>query len=463
VISPPNRVLAAIAAAALGIVSSVYSPLRAGELSPIQRAVIFLYRTQVTSPVDVLVNGARTVDFPGDWPQYFTLAGGDASAIRDVSPFTVVFVHHALSKIVEENSGALGLTRLDLDLASAMRRRAVRFAKAFASPAGAPDAGTFAFWPYDADPATPSPLLTFFLTAWLRGPILGGSRVPINLPIYPSTLAIPSDADVTATTYATLLDDALHDGGAGSRGRFEQFFVDWRDLGIVPRRVNPSWLPPASGTFLTWLTYRDRVLPLFSNDVDLVVNANVLYALARYHRLNVPGAAEAMNFINLAAASGLHRHIEQISQYYPDNFAFQYAVSRAFHEGPVPQLEPAVRILADDLERSVRFRTDGAAYWDHGDPHLNTAFAVLTLLNAGRHGALVDRAIDYLAAEQNPLGGFDASTFFLARTDGGPTFEFTSAPFTTAMALEAFARHQEASCREVAGPAPNELAACGTR
>jgi hypothetical protein len=166
---------------------------------------------------------------------------------------------------------------------------------------------------------------------------------------------------------------------------FERFLVDWRDLGVVPRRLNPPWLPPASGAFLTWLTYRHRPLPRFPNDVDLVVNANVLYALARYGRLGVPGADQAVALINLATALGLHRgRLEEITAYYPDNLAFGYAVSRAFFEGPVPALEPSVRILADDLEASVRFRPDGTAYWDKGEPHLNTAFAVLTLLNARR-------------------------------------------------------------------------------
>src|SRR4051794_31747058 len=301
-----------------------------------------------------------------------------------------------------------------------MRRGAVTFLERFASPPGAPDAGTFAFWPYDQDPATPGPLLTLLLTARFQGPFLGGQRVPINLPFYPRTMAIPSDADVTATTYASLLDAALFDGRPWSDAGFQHFFVDWRDLGVVPRRLNPAWLPEASGAFLTWLTYRDQPFPLFPNDVDLVVNGNVLYSLARHHRLNVPGVAESVALINFATAAGLHRdHLEELSDYYPDNLAFQYVVSRAFHEGPVPALGPAVQILADDLEASVLYRADGTAYWDKGDPHLNTAFAVLTLLNAGRDTPITGHAVDYLIAEQNAQGGYDEAMFFVARTNGG--------------------------------------------
>ena len=414
---------------------------------PIERALGYLFKHQVVTPLKKDLDGRRPVDFPGNWPQYFHLQGTEEFRVRDVSPFMVAFIHHSLTGVVEENRRALGLSQHDLRRARLMRQRAVAFMKGFESPPGSPDAGTFAFWPYDAAPYAPGLRLTILLTAWLQGPMLGGQRVPINLRVYPDTLAIPSDADVTATTYATLLDDAIFDGGSGSEVAFERFFLEWRDLGTVPRRLNPDWLPPASGAFLTWLAYRDRPIPLFPNDVDLVVNANVLYALARYQRLDLPGVAQAVEYINLVTALGLHRdRLQEITEYYPDNLAFQYVVSRAFHQGPVTALEPAVAILADDLEASVLFRADGTAFWDQGEPHLNTAFAVLTLLNAGRETAIIDQAIEYLVAEQDADGGFDESTFFVGRNDGGQVFEFTSTSFTTAMALEALVRHRVDRC-----------------
>jgi len=364
----------------------------------------------------------------------------------------VSFIHHALSQIIEPNRRALDLSHGDFAAARVMRQRAVHFMKTFASKPGDPDAGTFGFWPYDTDPDTPDPLLTVLLTWFLKGPVLGGQRVPLNLPIFPPTLAIPSDADVTATTYASLLDDAILDGGTRPGVAFERFFVDWRDLGIVPRRLNPIWLPPASGTFLTWLTYRDPQFPLFPNDVDLVVNGNVLYALGRYGRLHVAGVDDAVWFINQVSALGIHRgRLQEISAYYPDNLAFQYVVSRAYREGPVPGLREAVEILSNDLEASAVIRADGLAYWDSGDPHLNTAFAVLALLNAGRDTPLVERAVDFLVSEQDEQGGFAGAPFFFGRTDGGLVFEWSSASFTTAMVLEALARHEVSHCQRFPG------------
>lgn len=350
-----------VALCTLLLTSTSFAEVR--QSSPVERALDFLYVHQLDKPLRTVVDGVEIVDFPGNWPQHFQLEGAEDFRVREVSPFMVAFIHHALTHVVEKNRRVLGLSWHDIRRARLMRRRAVAFLRRFESSPGSSDEGTFAFWPYDTHPYSPGLRLTILFTAWLQGPILGGQRVPINLRIYPSTLAIPSDADVTATAYATLLDDAIYDRGSGSEVDFERFFIEWRDLGVVPRRLNPSWLPPASGAFLTWLTYRVQLQPIFPNDVDLVVNANVLYALARYRRLDVPGVAEAVEFINFVTALGLHRdRLEEITDYYPDNLAFQYAVSRAFHEGPVAALESAVAILADDLEASVIFRADGTAY-----------------------------------------------------------------------------------------------------
>ncbi len=445
---PPHAVTVIAAVLALGVLTGVARLAADDRPSPIQRALGFLLLHQVRQPLDVMVNGARVRDCPGDWPQFFRLRNNSSLRVRDVSPFPVAFIHHALTYASEINQRALGLAPSDLWAARAMRQRAVGFMRRFESPRGAPDAGTFGFWPEDTDPATPDLLVTFLLTSWLRGPFLGGTRVPLNLPVYPSTLAIPSDADVTATTFASLLDATILDAAPFSPVAFEQFFVDWRDLGLVPRRLNPPWLAPASGAFLTWLSYRDPQFPLFPNDVDAVVNANVLYALGRHRRLNTPGTADAVRLINDVTALGLHHgRLDEITGYYPDNLTFHYAVSRAFREGGVFTLAPAVKILADDLESSVLSRPDGTAFWDYGDPHLNTAFAVLTLLNAGRQSRIVDRAIGYLVSQQSALGGFDEATFFIGRADGGQVFEFRSASLTTAMVLEALARHELAMRR----------------
>jgi hypothetical protein len=414
----------------------------AGEsAAAIRRALAYLHAQQVKEPLDVLVGGERVRDYPGDWPQFFNLREAPDLRVRDVSPFVVAFIHHSLALVVEENRRKLGVSSRHVLAARRMRKRAIEFIRRFESREDAADAGTFGFWPYDQYPGVPGPGLTRVLIALFRGPIMGGDRVPLNLIIFPTALGVPTDADDTAAIYAALLDDAALDGGPGTDVPFHQFFVDWRDLGIVRRRLHQPWLRPASGAFLTWLNYQDSSNH-YPNDVDLVVNASVLFALGRSGRLDVPGVVEAVGLINEATALGLHRdHFGVISEYYPENLVFHYAVSRAFREGGADGLAPAVEILADDLEASAIERVDGTAYWHYGAPQLNTAFALLTLLNAGRDTPLVARAARYLAAEQRADGSFAAGVFFIGRTDGGQVFEFSSASFTTAMALEALARH----------------------
>jgi hypothetical protein len=152
-----SRFLALAVGLGLTVVVSTPATVASQQSSPIERALGFLLLNQLRQPLDVVVGGARIRDFPGNWPQFYSLRGSDSFRVRDVSPFMVAFVHHALTEIVEEHRIALGLSAIDLAAARSMRRRAVAFVKAFESPANQPDAGTFAFWPYDAYPDTPDP------------------------------------------------------------------------------------------------------------------------------------------------------------------------------------------------------------------------------------------------------------------------------------------------------------------
>jgi hypothetical protein len=424
-----------IACAACG---STAGPSPAGsspELKAIEGAFSFLRNQQVI----VTTQERGAVDYEGNWPQFFFLKELPSVRIRDVSPFIVSFIHHALAHLVEDHAGALGLNPEQLATARSMRQQAIDLLRQFEAAPWDPARGTYGFWPYDvAGPSFTVPVQSALL-ALAKGPVLHGMRTPINFDIFPDALAIPSDADVTATTFAALLDDALLDGGNGVRSSPETFLSDWRDTGEVPLRFRPSWLPEESGVFLTWLPYGSPWTP---NDVDLVVNANVLFALARYGLLEAPGVSEAIDLINQATRQGLHRtHHEEIALYYPDNYCFHYAVSRAYCEGPVPALQPAVEILADDLERSSLEDNDGAAHWDKGTPELNTAFAVLTLMNAGRRTPLIAKGIKYLNPRQFvPPGNRAEGVFFFGRSDGGLEIRWVSQSFTAAMILEALCR-----------------------
>ena len=411
---------------------------------PIVRALQYLERTQITAADETRLEGTPTIDYAGNWPQQFYFQGALRVRFREVSPFVVAFIHHSLSAINESTIDTLGLSQAEADSARRLRQEAVGFLKRFESDLSAPDAGTFGFWPYDPEPDAPeSPLQQVALDV-LQGPLLEGNRVPANVNIYPHALGISSDADVTATTYAAFVDNAVLDGGAGIAMPVNHLFTDWRDTGAVPLRRTPTWLPENSGAFLTWLAYRDPPDFTLPNDVDLVVNANVLYTLARLGETGAPGFSDAVDLINTVVAQGLQRtQFDELTDYYPDSFVFHYCVSRALHEGPAPGLEPAVEILADDVENEAVRLHSGAVYWNKGDPALNTAFAVLTLLNANRDTELIERGVQYLLETQDPVtGGWGEAVFFVAHTDGGPEVHWVSAAVTTAFALEAICRYR---------------------
>ena len=68
---------------------------------------------------------------------------------------------------------------------------------------------------------------------------------------------------------------------------------------------------------------------------------------------------------------------------------------------------------------------------------------MLTLLNAGRETALLEGAVDYLVAAQNPAsGGVDECLFFIGTSETGLRFNWISASLTAAMVLEALCRYR---------------------
>ena len=417
-----------------------YIPPSDEPLDPIPLALRYLSETQLTS--DQLLSRQR--DYAGDWPQCLAF-DREGPFIRDASPFMATFIHHALALITEQHGPTLGLSEIDIAAARRMRVAAVELMSRFQADPGDPDAGTFGFWPRDQRRWFPGDALLATIGVLRgQGPRFAGVRAPVNVSFYPAEFFIPSDADDTAAIYAVLLDHARLDSGPEVIVPFEQFFADWRDLGQVPRRNDAPWLPTPSGAYLTWLAYPSDPAGVKPNDVDIVVNANVLYALGRYGQLDTPGVSEAISLINGAMRDGAHLSDPRgLSLYYPDNLALHYCVTRAYREGGVTALAPAVDLLVEDLRETVETDDSGHIYWDRGDPHLNTAFGVLALLNAGRYDDLVERGVSYHLSRQHPVdGSWEAGAFFGGRLDDGTKVVWYSPALTTAMALEALCRHR---------------------
>lgn len=406
--------------------------------SPIQRALHYLDAVQTKHDR----NEKSHVDYRGNWPQVFHFKNVPGYRIDDVSPFVVVFAHHALASIGLATKDALKLSDADIQSALDMRLRAVECLSRFKSDNNAHDVGTFGFWPYDEDAGQDDTPLESLLLDVLQGPLLGGTRAPINLTYYPPTLAVPADADVTATVYAALLDHHEIDQGTAVTADIGAIFGANRHIDNVPLRFDPEWLNKNTGVYLTWFMDNGPDSPQYGNDVDLVVNANVLFALARYGLEDTAGFSETAALINEAIWNGLHRtRWDDISLYYPDSYVFHYCVTRAYAEGPVPELAASATQLEAEIIDDGQRCADGTTYWDKGYAQLNTAFAVLSLINAGSNSPLIDEGVAYLEHTQDPVSGaWDEAPFFIARADSGIVIEWESASLTTAIALEALCK-----------------------
>jgi len=296
----------------------------------------------------------------------------------------------------------------------------------------------YGFWPprpSARDPARRA--VGAVLLAAVGGPRLHGTLAPWNVPAFPPELQAWPDADDTALVHAALADEAEREGEPKPKAALGTLFASRRDLGRRPIRFPPD-LPHASGLFLTWLLPPTAGIP---NNVDLVVNANVVRTLARADARSTPGFDRAVEALIEATRSRRHHDVRRMSEYYPDRLAFAWLVARAYREGPVPALGPAVGILADEVEAAARPAGGGAAYWPGSEPALATAQALLVLLDAGRGGALVDAGVAYLQRAQDETdGGWPEGVLCVGHSLSGKKAEWRSRAFTAALALEVLVR-----------------------
>jgi hypothetical protein len=258
------------------------------------------------------------------------------------------------------------------------------------------------------------------------------------LRFYPPELAAHPDADTTAVIHAMRLDQArLTARPAPTADALARVLARWRDLGQF-RRTGPPALRPRSGVYLTWLTWPPG--PDAINDADLCVNANALWALGKYGVLDTPGVDEATAWILRAVGNREHRDISSVALYYAGSTILERLVARAFSEGGVNRLAPTVERLADDLDRSAVHHPDATSSWKGEDTILSTACAVLTLLDAGKRGPLVDAGVRFLVGAQRRDGGWRSCWAQFMTSDSGVRLYARCDAFTTAFALEALCR-----------------------
>lgn len=400
--------------------------------SPLAAALAYLAAAQLQA--DGRTGNFR--DWAGNWPQCFA-ARRDGPYVRDVSPFAVAFVHNGLTLITPEHADALGLAERHVRLAATMRRRAVSFMIRFRSgPPDRPDG--VGFWPIqDGSRSLLNRGLAVAIGAADSTRYVAGDRLPMNIPYYPRRWGLCADSDDTAVVFAALLSHQALDADPPVAAPTWSLFGRWRDIDH-----DAVWRPAftnaePTGAFLTW----HEMAPRIENDVDPIVNANVLFALGRAGRLDVPGVDESARFVSGAVQSATRG--SRTSLYYANNHVLHYVVSRAYADGGVRALADATQTLADDLVRRARWVDDEVCMWDRGDPCLDTALAASTLIHAGRGGRELAGAIRYLVRSQAPTSGsWPGGVFFRGEFKSGAEIVWVSAATTTGFALEALCKYK---------------------
>jgi hypothetical protein len=222
--------------------------------------------------------------------------------------------------------------------------------------------GSFNFWRLYPDPDRPGKFAT------------RPNHFPIASRFYRKASIIANDADDTAVGYIALRlqEELLGVKGLEIPDRIGPVFAKWRDR----RRSNVHVYNLAMGwnvdtkAFLTWLApepnwspiawiprneHGEVYMPLGANDVDCIVNANVLDALARFGELETTeGSDAACRFINRQVRNG---NQGGCGNYYPNHFNLHYSVARAMESGVACLDESRPKLLHEVMHQQ---RKDGS-------------------------------------------------------------------------------------------------------
>ncbi|MBA4851586.1 hypothetical protein [Emticicia sp. BO119] len=189
-------------------------------------------------------------------------------------------------------------------------------------------------------------------------------------------------------------------------------------------------------------------IPWGTNDVDVVVNANVLTYLAKSGlTLSSKGSHAAHILIEKHARRG---RWARMGIYYPNRFHFHYTASRAFAAGDTA-LAKTGEYLLDNLSKTQQ--ADGSYKSDkkvnNHDRIQSTVYGLLSLLYLKEAGmkvpsALINHSMAYLRSQRsfdNQMVYWKGGVFFSGGTVVRKTLFFTSDAYTTALVILAFQKY----------------------
>lgn len=410
----------------------------------VTKALRYLYDTQIKAP-DTLGNNVR---LRGEWPSYVRGSVADDSrlhALYDSNAFVPMFVSYPLSLL---DDAAL---ENDQQKLKEMRERTLALLQHWYLKPN----GEMNFWPtVDA----------------FHGPQQIAAALPFTRTLGP-IFDIANDADDTAAYYVM----ALKSGVSGVSKDFPNIFVPWVDKNRVRKDDRESsWKPEGTGAYMTWLTDEDKphnkqpVAFALANNVDCLVLGNVLYAIGLNAKINggdasPPGQAESCA---LARDVIEKKSYPNCALYYPPQWLFPYAISRAFRDGGTECLAPSMGSLTTSIlaaqaadgswndtgsyanlpndvnSQEKEFRGDARSY--------STALNLITLLNVGAShwpdrdatGAAIEKGISFLLSNIVTEDGkefWQGGVFFSSSYQA--IARWKSRPYTTAVVLEAMIKY----------------------
>ena len=247
-------------------------------------------------------------------------------------------------------------------------------------------------------------------------------------------------------------------------------FLTWRAL----EEPFPSWNIPRllvnNATFLLpYSTLYPKAftpyIPYGCNDVDAVVNANVMTALAVNGESNSPGVENAIKFIESKVK---RKKWSRAGIYYPNRYNLHYSTLKAYSSG-IDKLQPACEKLIVHIKKTMR--SDGSfksrRIVNKGDVEQSSIYALHAMLQYGNpfqngNKIYVEKSIRYLLSRlRNHDKGIciEGGIFFSGGTVIRNTMYWKSDVYSSALFLECLVMYQdylnqEETFRKASGKSP---------
>lgn len=247
-----------------------------------------------------------------------------------------------------------------------------------------------------------------------------------------------------------------------------------RDLNRDKRDPRNSIIDQETGACLTWHKNEDLpvfsfpeegIIPLKTNNVDLVVNANALYALSLANLQSEPVYRDIVKLLAGTAYTGTWK---KMNIYYPEKLWFPFALSRAVRMGKItdPELDSALFVLLEELlqmHQGLQKESPGFAGafppFDGISFETSTALGLNALLNIGADRAkkaskqdcyqnAIEKSVNFLLSRAKTQKKSRTGTH-LVYWRSGPLFSSSvhelaywySTPLNTALVIEAFCKY----------------------